>query len=192
MIHQTEQVWQEWLIIITIKAPSRALAPLMAELLIRIQLFYFRIQRAFGTISAWYSANDTTWNLLSSIADNTPIYFVGLVSERYAWSNDPLIPSIAYFDYFNVSTVTGINQIQNEQSLSVYPNPANGLLTLTLSNKNPLKGIIKIKNLLGETLIENKIDASEINLNVSKLSSGVYFVSIENAVGTTVTKFIKE
>lgn len=85
-------------------------------------------------------------------------------------------------------TVTGIeNSIINEESFNIYPNPANSTLTVILNKKNS----IVIVNLLGEVVMQKNFPFNKkenLELDVSLLSSGIYFIK----VGNEVTKFVKQ
>jgi hypothetical protein len=84
--------------------------------------------------------------------------------------------------------INNINPIRN--SISVYPNPASTVLYL-----NNLDGIemLKVSNILGETIESLKISGSNTVINVSSLSKGIYFISFMNEKGVVETrKFAKE
>lgn len=89
----------------------------------------------------------------------------------------------------NNFTVVGFKENSlADASISLYPNPANEFLHITLTSlSNPLK--IEIYNQLGQCIytknFENKID-------VSAFPSGIYFMEIKNDKGTSRKKFIKE
>ncbi len=84
-------------------------------------------------------------------------------------------------DVFNltVNPGTSVEEVL-KQSISLYPNPTSGLLTIKLSN--PLKGnvFIRVSSIIGvEVLNQNASGANElIHLNLSSLNKGIYFVQI--------------
>ena len=80
-----------------------------------------------------------------------------------------------------------------KNELSVYPNPVNDVLNL--GSKNELgNSIIKIFNIEGKLLItENSAFENQISIGVSELSSGIYFLNIEDENGNrAMKKFIKQ
>lgn len=83
-----------------------------------------------------------------------------------------------------VSTPTGIDNAQ-EQSITVYPNPVDDNLTIEAKD---IKNIC-VFNLTGQKVYESKVNANEVNLNMSDFQSGVYMIQIETAE-YTVTKRI--
>ena len=74
---------------------------------------------------------------------------------------------------------------------STYPNPAN--TTVTVSNdENLLVTDVNITDINGRTVKSMKVNnLSEVEMNVSELTSGVYFMNVTTDVGKAVKKFIK-
>jgi len=83
---------------------------------------------------------------------------------------------------------TGLNQTQNlNYKFSIYPNPVNTLLTLSVNEKED----VVITNLLGEIVLQKTFSNNtkgRVELDVSFLSSGFYFIKAENEM----RKFVKE
>lgn len=95
----------------------------------------------------------------------------------------------------NLSPATGQNEIPIENDLSVFPIPATQFVTVKESFANSLSAVISITNVLGETVYTKSVSGvSELNenINVADLNSGVYFISVKTASGTTVRRFVKE
>ena len=103
-----------------------------------------------------------------------------------------------YFDFnapiiTNEATTTvvstlGTNDFEADLNVWLYPNPANELLNISGLENREVKALT-VYNLQGQLLIDQKDDTSAIN--VSGLSSGVYFVKIETAEGAVFKRFIK-
>ncbi len=109
-----------------------------------------------------------------------------------------------YFD-FNAPVITNTASTQillpnkintiNDFNFGIYPNPASSQVSLTFnSNYTSGKACIEIVNSIGkvvysksEMLLKNKID-----LNLSNLPSGLYFVKVEIDNKVSSTKFIKQ
>jgi len=90
---------------------------------------------------------------------------------------------------------TGINNTILNNSISIYPNPANDILNIGVSDSKYLneKVAISIKNLVGKEIIslENDELKNLKNIDISSLSEGVYIISIQlNGVNIN-RKFIK-
>ncbi|QQX75286.1 MULTISPECIES: T9SS type A sorting domain-containing protein [Aequorivita] len=101
-----------------------------------------------------------------------------------------------YFDYnFPVETneaetsfrVLGVEEY-NSLKIAIYPNPAYGLINIQAASgiKN-----IGIYDLQGRLIDTSTINNQNTELNISALTPGVYFLSIETQTGTGFKKFIK-
>jgi Secretion system C-terminal sorting domain len=89
-------------------------------------------------------------------------------------------------------TITGIADIQATNSnLSVFPNPANDKITIEISGKTN-ESNLAIVNIEGQELIKQKISNRKIQIDISNLPSGVYFVRLTNDKTVEVGKFIKQ
>jgi surface protein len=83
-----------------------------------------------------------------------------------------------------LGTTTGINEL-NKTVLSVFPNPTNSFITI---NSDNTLGAVKITNLLGAEVLTLETEETTSKIDVSNLTSGVYFIKVKNSI----TKFIKE
>ena len=95
----------------------------------------------------------------------------------------------------NVTCVnTGVNSVTPEENyFSVYPNPTNDILRMNFTGKYAFRKI-RIINMLGESLKEENIFPENSPIDISSLSSGIYFIQLINQEGniTVTQKFIKE
>jgi len=83
-----------------------------------------------------------------------------------------------------IDNVLGINKAQL-LNFSIYPNPCDSKLNLQLPF-GAAKAQVQVFDYLGKRLIQKNITTTNNSLNVSNLTSGIYFVRIqsENKVGT--------
>ena len=73
---------------------------------------------------------------------------------------------------------------------NVYPNPNNGILNISLTNKSD-KQTIEIKNIIGQTVYSQIAgNSSTTTINLSDINKGIYTVSLINENGTSSTKKI--
>jgi hypothetical protein len=80
------------------------------------------------------------------------------------------------------------NEVENN-SFSIYPNPATDILYINLANNQTPKTQILIYNSIGN-LIETKEVIGQTQINISNLPSGLYFVRATNIFGKGI-KLIK-
>ena len=88
-----------------------------------------------------------------------------------------------------VCVTTSINQLDNENAVSVYPNPATQLLYINCSAK---KAQLTITNVLGETIAMDYVTTvTGFTLDVQNLNKGIYFINVFNEGKVKTEKFIK-
>lgn len=77
-------------------------------------------------------------------------------------------------------------------SISVFPNPVNDVLTISLGTVNDLPKAYSIYNNLGQ-LMGRKVISSTADLSIptAQLSSGMYFITIEKESAAKTLKFLK-
>lgn len=89
----------------------------------------------------------------------------------------------------NTSYDVGINENDVQFSISVYPNPSGGNITVDVSGSVHFTSL-KITNLLGETVREQKIAAPKTTISLSSQPNGVYFVQLRNDKETVTKKIL--
>jgi hypothetical protein len=97
---------------------------------------------------------------------------------------------IDQYDFDGAVNSSGIRSIKNSgnpTSVSVYPNPSNGLITLTVPSKS---SYVHVYSITGEKLLEFHSDTrfSSKEIDLTSLASGTYYLLTEG--GTAV--FVKE
>ena len=94
-------------------------------------------------------------------------------------------------DDFKVETSDlGINQVFSNK-FNMYPNPVNSIVTIS-NKENIVLNSISISDINGRTVKQMSFDnVDSVQLNVSDLGSGIYFMNIATDSGNAVKKFIK-
>ncbi len=81
---------------------------------------------------------------------------------------------------------TGINSVSKNNSIKIYPNPANDLVHISRSvNANE---VLNVYNALGEVVITKELTKENESLSISTLPNGFYFFK----VGDSVKKVVKQ
>jgi hypothetical protein len=104
-----------------------------------------------------------------------------------------------YFDYNaavltntvlnTLQTTTGVHEL-NSSSFAVYPNPSNGLVTV--SSTDMITKVVVI-NVLGEVMKSMTTDSKQVVVDITDLKSSVYFLQITNSKNqTSIQKIVKE
>ncbi len=93
-------------------------------------------------------------------------------------------------DNFFLSTTSEVSvpDISNDITINLYPNPFHSKI-LVHANE-PIKSI-EIFNLLGQIVVQQNIDATSTTLDLSKLSSGSYFLKASINNSTKTMKIVK-
>jgi len=104
-----------------------------------------------------------------------------------------------YFDYnFPIITepaTTSIEALSNpdfefSSFVKLYPNPASSVVTIESQTIN-LKSV-EIFNSLGQLIQANPNENNQLNIDVSGLQTGTYFVKVNSDKGVGVSKFVKQ
>jgi photosystem II stability/assembly factor-like uncharacterized protein len=87
----------------------------------------------------------------------------------------------------------GINEKTQTTSLKIYPNPAKGKIIIepTGSGSN-MNGTVSLYGLSGQEMIRQQVQGSKVEINVSSLPTGIYFIRLENNNKNEFGKFVKE
>jgi hypothetical protein len=87
----------------------------------------------------------------------------------------------------NNSCNNGINEIINDDSFALYPNPSYG--TFTIETKVNGYTLI-ITNVLGQTILSQKIQSKRTEIDISNQANGIYFILVKSNNGTAIQKLI--
>jgi hypothetical protein len=142
-----------------------------------------------------YNADSNTWR---SVA----VYPGGRMTNAVAFSingkgyvccgKDSISPKNKLWEY-SPDSLVGINELMNEYSFLISPNPAADVLYITSNIKmqNP-QGEIYSSNgeLMSKEEFSFKNNIAEINL--SDLTPGIYFIRMKTKDKTFIRKFVKE
>lgn len=86
------------------------------------------------------------------------------------------------------NSVAGVNTLNN---LSLYPNPANSVVNISVQN-NDLPDSYTVYNNLGQTVAQSKISSSaNLAVNTSAYSNGVYFIKVDKGGQSKTLTFVK-
>lgn len=83
--------------------------------------------------------------------------------------------------------------IASTTTLEAYPNPTNGLVNIRLNNPTLELGSIRVLNTLGQVVFElEHTNSTRIELDLSKETSGVYWIQVTNGDDKFIEKVIKQ
>lgn len=94
----------------------------------------------------------------------------------------------------NISGV-GVNELNNNGGLEIYPNPVNSSITIEFKNKNVSESDFEIINMLGQVQkINVELKGTTNTINIEDLPAGIYFIKAINKINglVSISKFVKE
>ncbi|HSH66917.1 MAG TPA: T9SS type A sorting domain-containing protein, partial [Bacteroidia bacterium] len=111
-------------------------------------------------------------------------YFYKWVLEGEPCVSDP-VPVIA-----KIEICTGVDDIDGNAGIEAYPNPSSNLLNIKATENI---NAVYVVDMLGKVVMtDNTSKKSTVQLNISELPAGLYFVRINTANAQKLIKVIKE
>lgn len=115
----------------------------------------------------------------ASIASEKHVWVGG---DHCPWSTDDVelakVDTIVrdfLYSYVTPSEVcTGINEVYNNKLISVYPNPAQSVINISLENAPAAIQSVRVSNVLGQTAYSG----TETKVSTQSLQNGLYFVEV--------------
>ncbi len=140
-------------------------------------------------------ATDNTFTavIASETTNETTVTIAGLEEEtEYFWRVRGVNSCDAgdFSDVFSFTTggVLGINE-NTIDGLVVFPNPTANVLNITAATQLISLDVV---NILGQTLLSQKIEATKTQIDLSALAAGNYFVRVQGEDATTVVQIVKK
>lgn len=101
-----------------------------------------------------------------------------------------------YIDDINLGGFSSIENSFEEHALQLFPNPVTDHLILKLNLQHDIEGSIKLYDVTGrmlEVIYSGKIKKDRnISVDVSRFSSQVYFIQLENNGAKQIYRFVKQ
>ena len=94
--------------------------------------------------------------------------------------------------HFTTNTL-GTNLFDVANDIYLYPNPTKGMINVNIPSEYGLPNSLTITNSLGQILSRKEVSKeSDLSINTSALSNGVYFITINKEAQAKTLQFIKE
>ncbi|CAM2858483.1 T9SS type A sorting domain-containing protein [Flavobacterium frigoris] len=95
--------------------------------------------------------------------------------------------------YFKTTSSLGIADFETSTDIYLYPNPTKETLNILVPNDFGLPTSYIIYNSLGQTISKKKVSReTDLSINTSALSNGIYFVTVVKESAKQTLKFIKK
>lgn len=124
-----------------------------------------------------YPNQDKMGDYFDMISDNT--------GAHLAWAATFNNEEDIYYSRIIPGIVNNSNEIINEQSFSVFPNPTTGVFTIRGELKN---ATVEIYNLQGQNIYSQKLEKNSSEINLSAQSPGIYMLKVIHADGISSVK----
>ena len=84
----------------------------------------------------------------------------------------------------------GVNEIENNISCDVYPNPSNGKFELSITDKLNKKTIVTVFNSVGELVYTEETEKNNFIIDLSNEAKGIYFAEVKTDKGSVTKKIV--
>lgn len=88
-----------------------------------------------------------------------------------------------------VSACAGIENYADSKNVTVYPNPSNGLVTITLTSLDE-NTVMYVTNMIGQEVVKTTVKNLSTNFDFSNLQKGLYMLTVTNGKDKSVSKLI--
>lgn len=140
-------------------------------------------------IAALTIASGTVWNL-----NTIPVYTAPAAGIYYFGFNDNSAATATVvnmrLDTFSFTTNLGTNDFLSSK-FSVYPNPVNNVINFS-NDQNAVVSSVDMTDLNGRVIKSLKVNATEGQISVSDLATGMYMMKITTDQGIAVKKIVKQ
>jgi hypothetical protein len=137
--------------------------------------------QAHTDLMGWVDVNDTQYTTIS-YAVYTNGYGQPLLNLSVDDNGNVTDATYKYSEATFASTTQDIK-------VSIYPNPAEKNLTVTIPDS---KAEISIINISGQKVLTKQTTSTKVNLNIASLPSGTYVLKVKTNKGIIEKKFVKE
>ena len=116
-----------------------------------------------------WSTGDTTQTIMANML-NMPLF------DNFFWVQVENQNGCFGSDTITISYLTGIQDVQRDISISIYPNPSSGRFTISLTDGVAISDLQLYDNL--GRLLSSKIKLSGQEINLEAYQTGIYFLKI--------------
>jgi len=137
------------------------------------------------TIQWYYQSSPTpgTDDTLLCVGDG---YYYGIVTNSFGCST--------ISDSININPCTvGINELNGLNTISIYPNPTEGIFTVEIKSNNKDKRSLKIFDVIGSIVSEQKDLKNETKheVDLREKAPGIYYIEINIGKKSVTKKIVK-
>lgn len=139
------------------------------------------VQSFTNNSDAAYTTHTATYT-----APTAGLYYFGIHNNTPVGATETFL----FLDTIVISTNLSTNDFL-ASSISVYPNPTKNLVNVSNTTNAVVKNI-SIVDLNGRTVRSLDVNATETQVNISELASGIYMMNVNTDQGSVIKKIVKE
>jgi photosystem II stability/assembly factor-like uncharacterized protein len=147
---------------------------------------------ATGASGSSYSIDGgSTWTIIDTAIQHTAVAFV---NTSTGWSGS-FNTSSTVGGMFKWTTPLGIQEhTLTNGTLSVYPNPNQGSIQISLENATSKQSVVMIYDLVGNVVFKSIENAgsSVLNVDLSTVPAGMYIVQVTNGQKLYTSKIVRQ
>ena len=128
---------------------------------------------------------DVTFDMLTPYLD----YYLKSSSSSMVTFSDSLLHSNRITSQKYCPVLGGQNELGANESITIYPNPANNILHISL-NDNEQISQIRIWDVSSKLVLEKK-NSTDNFIDISNMKSGMYFLEVTSKENSKKLKFVK-
>lgn len=106
------------------------------------------------------------------------------VGSSFQWSS--IVGQVPMVGMMMDATTTGIANKTADNTVNVYPNPSNGVVTINTGAAN--KSTVEVYNVIGEVVFAQQFNTASNTIDLGAFGTGVYSVKVTTDKNTTVKK----
>jgi PKD repeat protein len=138
---------------------------------------WVKSNEALGTVTAqngpFYPNSQAQWE---EVEVSIPTNVASADNVRFKFEFTGGGGNFLYIDDINITGAVGISEAQ-QAGISVYPNPATNAVTVELANE--MRNVkAEIRSITGQVISQSSITNQKSTLDISNLSSGIYFLRL--------------
>ena len=128
------------------------------------------------------------------LSNDHDLFIQGYIGGQFIFGSDTLSGSCEgassyFYSRLSLGIAASVNELKNEEDISVYPNPASEIFTIDLKNRVETK--ICIYDVLGHCVLDNvPINKSDFKIDLSSQSKGIYFLQMVSGGEKKIKKII--
>jgi hypothetical protein len=180
--------------------PSGSLVKLHVDSVNYVQVGPYLLKRLFLSNHALFPQNYSYIFWAEKIGTSNGIYNdIHEIGMGSSWLYCMQYNDTTYYDYMTYNQFvyenghcinpTSVNDYFAHSDIKVFPNPTNDKISIEFISQNTLLSIYDTKGLL---LLQKSLIQEKSDIDLSKLSKGIYILKLSNSDNVFVTKIIKE